>query len=374
MPPGTPLFESVLDFTDFSLNATLRGLGSKWEKSTLTVHEKTNYALIVYASAEPDLAVKIAYDPHRFHDDAIRRMVGHLETLLEAMAAHPDQRLGDLPLLTAAEKHQLLAEWNQTRVDYSRHACIHQLFEAQVARTADQMAVCVEDQRLTYRELNTRANQLARHLEKAGVRRGAKIGICMERSLDLVVGLLGVLKAGAAYVPLDPAYPKERLAFILEDAGIEALVTQERLAHTFAESDAVAICLDTERSAISQEPAGDLDLQISSEDLAYVIYTSGSTGEPKGVKVRHRNVVNFFAGMDNRLGSGCPGVWLAVTSISFDISVLELFWTLTRGFKVILHSGEEAAARPVIRSSHPKHLVRRSRGDDCLALNAAWLT
>ncbi len=230
VPARTPLFESVLDFADFSLNATLRGLGSNWQTSTLTIHEKTNFPLTVYASAEPDLTVKIAADPSRFDDDAIRRMLGHLETLLEAMAANPDQRLGDLPLLTPAERRQLLVEWNDTRVEYPRHACIHQLFEAQVARTPDQVAVCFEDRSLTYRELNARANQLARHLGNAGVRPGARVGICMERSLELMVGLLGILKAGAAYVPLDPSFPKDRLTFIVEDAGIDVLVTQERLA------------------------------------------------------------------------------------------------------------------------------------------------
>ena len=350
LPARTPLFESVLDFADFSLDATLRELGSLWQTSTLTIHEKTNFALTIYAAAEPDLTVKIAFNPSRFDDDAIRRMLGHLETLFEAMAAHPDQRLGDVPLLTPAEERQLLVEWNDTRVEYPRHACIHQLFEAQVGRTPDEIALCFEDRSLTYRELNARANQLARHLGKAGVRPGARVGICMERSLELMVGLLGILKAGAAYVPLDPSFPRDRLTFIVEDAGIEVLVTQERLADALEDHDAASICIDTDSAAISQEPDGNLDASVSSEDLAYVMYTSGSTGQPKGVRVRHRNVVNFFAGMDATIGSERPGVWLAVTSISFDISVLELFWTLTRGFKVIVQSAEETAAAPTVRS------------------------
>ena len=276
------------------------------------------------------------------------------------MAAHPDERLGDLPLLTPAETRQLLVEWNDTRVEYPRHASIHQLFEAQVARTPDQVAVCFEDQSLTYRELNSRANQLARHLGNAGVRPGARVGICMERSLELMVGLLGILKAGAAYVPLDPSFPKDRLTFIVEDAGTDVLVTQERLADALGDHGAASICIDTDSPAISQEPDGNLDCSVSSEGLAYVMYTSGSTGKPKGVSVRHRNVVNFFAGMDARLGGEQPGVWLAVTSISFDISVLELFWTLTRGFKVIVQSAEETAAAPTVRTFRAQQPARRA--------------
>jgi amino acid adenylation domain-containing protein len=350
LPARTPLFESVLDFADFSLDATLRELGSLWHTSTLKIHEKTNFALTIYAAAEPDLTIKIAFDPTRFEDDAIRRMLGHLETLFEAMAAQPNQRLGDLPLLTPAEERQLLVEWNDTRVEYPRHACIHQLFEAQVERTPDGIALCFEDRRLTYRELNRRANQLARRLGNAGVCPGARVGVSMERSLDLMVGLLGILKAGAAYVPLDPSFPKDRLRFIIDDAAIGVLVTQERLARALGNHELRSICIDTDSSAIAHEPGGNLETSVSSDDLAYVMYTSGSTGQPKGVRVRHRNVVNFFAGMDAAIDGGRPGVWLAVTSISFDISVLELFWTLTRGFKVIVHSAEETAAAPAVRS------------------------
>ena len=342
VPSRTPLFESILDFTDFSIGATLRGLGSRWERSTFQVREKTNYALMVYAAADPDLRLRIAYDPRRFEDDAIRRMLGHIATLLEGMAANLDRRVGDLPLMTEAERHRLLVEWNETAVDYQREACLHQLFEAQVARTPDALSVCFNDQALTYRELNARANQLARHLATVGVRPGARIGVCLERSLAMMVGLIGVLKAGAAYVPLDPSYPKDRLACILDDAGVDALVTEERLASTLEPAGVATICLDGDWPSISREPEGNLDCRISSNDLAYVMYTSGSTGKPKGVKVRHRNVVNFVAGMDNILGGEPPGVWLAVTSISFDISILELFWPLSHGFKVVLQPSEKA--------------------------------
>ena len=339
VPHGTSLFESVLNFADYSLHETLRGLGGQWEKSTLDVREKTNYALTVYASADPDLTLKIAYDPNRFDAGTIRRMLGHFRTLLEAMAANLDQRVRDLSLLTDAEQQQLLVEWNNTGVEYPRNTCVHHLFEAQTARTPKQPAICFEDRWLTYRELNARANQVAHYLTKAGVRPGVKVGICMERSLDMAVALWGILKSGGAYVPLDPKYPKERLGFIVGDAGIQVLMTQGPLVEMFTGHDATAICLDTAWDTISREADNNPDIHVSSDDLAYLIYTSGSTGRPKGVMVRHRNVVNFFAGMDISVGSDPPGVWLAVTSISFDISVLELFWPLTHGSKVILHAG-----------------------------------
>ena len=302
VPSGTPLFQSVLDFGIYSLNGVLHGR-EKWKTSTIEYREKTNFALTVYAQAEPELRLKIAYDPRRFDDDTVRRMLGHLETLLEAMTADLDRRVGDLPLTSDAETRHLLVAWNDTRVDYPRDACVHQLVEAQTTRTPNKPAVCFEDQQLSYRELNARANQVARYLGKIGVRSAAKVGICVERSLEMMVGLLGVLKAGAAYVPLDPSYPKERLAFILADADVEALVTQERLAGIFADRRGVpTICLDTDWNAIAREGDENLDIQVSPDDLAYVMYTSGSTGKPKGVMVRHRNVVNFFAGMDSASG------------------------------------------------------------------------
>jgi natural product biosynthesis luciferase-like monooxygenase protein len=356
VPPGTPLFESVLDFGIYSLNGVLHGR-EKWRTSTIEYREKTNYAITLYAQAEPELRLTIAYDPRRFDDDAVGRMLGHLRTLLESMAANPDRLVSDLPLPTDAEKHQILVAWNETGLDYPPNRCIHQLFEVQAARTPGEAAVCFEDQQLTYRELNSRANQLARYLATMGVGPGTRVGICMERSLDMMVGLFGILKAGGAYVPLDPSYPHERLAFILNDAGIDTLVTEERLARQFAGGSAVergqkrsrgglrAICVDTTRVVVSREPDENLDVHISGEDLAYLMYTSGSTGKPKGVMVQHRNVVNFFEGMDERLGHEPPGVWLAVTSISFDISVLELFWPLARGFKVVLQSNEDIAPR-----------------------------
>jgi natural product biosynthesis luciferase-like monooxygenase protein len=210
--------------------------------------------------------------------------------------------------------------------------------------------VVFEDRKVTYRELDARANQLARHLQEHGVGPGALVGVFLERSIDLVVAILGVHKAGAAYVPLDPTYPSERLSFMAEDAGLSVIVTQDRLAHQLPAPHAQMVRLDTERAAIAQQSSARPTSTATSEHLAYVIYTSGSTGKPKGVMVNHRNVVNFFVGMDERLDHEPDSVWLAVTSLSFDISVLELLWTLSRGFTVVVQGDRQAASvgsRPV---------------------------
>ncbi|MBZ5595291.1 MAG: LLM class flavin-dependent oxidoreductase [Acidobacteriia bacterium] len=230
-----------------------------------------------------------------------------------------------------------------TRVPYDADRCIHQLFEEQVARTPDTVAVIFRNDPLTYRELDARANQLARRLQQLGVGPGSLVGICLERSLEMMVGLLAILKAGGAYLPLDPSYPRERLAFMLEDAQVPVVLTRSRLAGSLPEHAAQVVAVDADWPAIAQLSPERPTSGARSENLAYVIYTSGSTGKPKGVMVTHRNVVNFFAGMDQRIGPQ-PGVWLAVTSISFDISVLELFWTLARGFKVVLQEDEAIGA------------------------------
>ncbi len=284
------------------------------------------------------LTGKWEYNRDLFDAVTITRMAGHFQTLIEAIVANPQQRLSDLPLLTVAEKHQLLVEWNNTQADYPQDQCIHQLFEAQVEQTPDAVAVVFEDQQLTYRQLNCRANQVAHHLQYLGIEPNMLVGICMDRSLEMVVGLLGILKTGGAYVPLDPDYPQQRLAFIQENAQVQVLLTQQRLVERLPEHEAVVVCLDTDWYDIAQQSENNQVSSVTANNLAYVIYTSGSTGKPKGVMVAHGNVVNFFTGMDNSIGCETPSTWLAVTSISFDISVLEILWTLTRGFQVVVQA------------------------------------
>jgi amino acid adenylation domain-containing protein len=288
--------------------------------------------------SEGGLGGFVEYNTDLFDESTITRMLGHFETLLAGIVANPEQRLSELPLLSEAEREQILVEWNNTQLDFPRDKCVHQLFEEQVTRTPDAVALAFGDQQLSYRELNGRADAVAQALAKIGVSPDVRVGICVERSLEMMIGLLGILKAGGCYVPLDPTYPAERLAFMLEDSQATVLLTQTSLSDRvkFEIPNLKRLHLDDRFETVrGAQP----ELHPQSDNLAYVIYTSGSTGRPKGVMLTHRNVVNFFAGMDQILGTE-PGVWLAVTSISFDISVLELFWTLARGFKVIIQPDE----------------------------------
>ncbi|HEX9244858.1 MAG TPA: amino acid adenylation domain-containing protein, partial [bacterium] len=221
-------------------------------------------------------------------------------------------------------------------------ACIHELFEAQVERTPEAVAVTFEDQSLTYRQLNRRANQLAHQLQSLGVGPEALVGICVERSLETVEGLLGILKAGGAYVPLDPEYPRERLAFMVRDSGLRVLLTQTHLSAKLSEFQLPLVCLDSDRRAIAQQSLENCHSGIEPGNLAYVIYTSGSTGRPKGVEITHRSLVSFLAAMQADPGLTAGDTLLAVTTISFDIAALELFFPLSVGARVVLVSRDTA--------------------------------
>lgn len=292
------------------------------------------------------------YNTDLFAAETIERMAGHYLTLLEGIMRDPDHAIAQLPLLTAAEQKQLLIEWNNTARGYEAEFTIPQLFEAQVERTPNEVALVFDAYQLTYQELNERANQLAHRLKRMGVTPDARVGICMERSAEMMIGLLAIHKAGGAYVPLDPAYPADRLQFMVEDAQIGVLLTQSHLTDLFPQADAQVLCYDTAAEEIRTESTDHLESELTPDHLAYVIYTSGSTGQPKGVEITQRNVVNFFAGMDARIGCGEQDAMLAVTSIGFDISVLELFWTLTRGCKVVLLSKQETI-ESVVQTATP---------------------
>ncbi len=228
---------------------------------------------------------------------------------------------------------------------------IPELFEAQVRRTPEAVAVACGNSSITYAALDARANQLARHLESCGVGPEILVGVALDRTIDLITALLAILKAGGAYVPIDPSYPAQRIANVLDDAGARVVLTTEALRERLPASDIRAICLDREAGEIAAHSTEPARSRVQGHNLAYVIYTSGSTGQPKGVMVEHRNVISFFAAMDQVLGPG-TGVWLAVTSISFDISVLELFWTLASGFRVILHGDQGPQSIPAELLEH----------------------
>lgn len=315
-----------------ALKASIEPVYTGTAKSDLTVwaSETEDGALDVTAEFALDL----------FKADTIRRFLGHFRSILEGFVATPSAKLSQLPLLTAAERTEMLVGWNATHADYPRTSCLHDLFARQVAATPDAVAIVFNDEEITYAELNRRAGRLARQLRAQGIGPDKLVGICIERSVEMMVALLATHQAGGAYVPLDPKYPKERIAYMLQDSEASVLLTQLSLLPKLPPHHAVVLCVDAPEPANGVPPEETLPAAGTQPDhLAYVLYTSGSTGNPKGVMVTHRNVVNFFTGMDEALGhqpGAGQGVWLAVTSISFDISVLELFWTLTRGFKVVV--------------------------------------
>jgi natural product biosynthesis luciferase-like monooxygenase protein len=292
------------------------------------------------------------FDAHKLTHERVGELHEQLVNLLAHAAAHPQCPVGELPLLSQAVRDRVLREWNDTAAPVRANVCVHQLIAEQAARTPEAVAVVCEDQSLTYAELDRRSNQLARHLAHLGVGPDVLVGLCVERSVELMVGLLAIHKAGGAYVPLDPSYPPDRIAYMIEDAKVPVLLTQERLVDELPPHRASLVCLDRDWPTMAAESAEPFDGGAQPHHLAYVIYTSGSTGRPKGVMVEHRNVVNFFAGMDRHLGADEPGTWLAVTSLSFDISVLELCWTLTRGFKVVISSDEDRHAAVPARGPH----------------------
>ncbi len=285
--------------------------------------------------SEDGNSAAIYYDATRLKGDSASKFVSQFESILNHIVAGADRPAGELELLSQDAKKKILEDWNATSVDYDNSDCIHHLFEKRVEEHPNATALVFEDEVVTYAELNNKANQLAKVLIDKGIGADDMVGVNVNRSIDLMVSTIGVHKAGAAYVPLDPAFPADRIAYMVKDAGMKLVITQEDIKADLPENDAEVICVDS--IEYSSDDVANPAVEMTSACLAYVIYTSGSTGNPKGVMVEHRNATNFFVGMDDRVENETAGTWLAVTSLSFDISVLELFWTLTRGFKVIVY-------------------------------------
>jgi len=304
---------------------------------------------VVMAETNGTLGISLQYDTELFEESTIKRMSGHLQTLLSAIVENSARRISDLPILSATESNQILVDWNKTQAIYETEMRVHDLFESQAARFPEGVAVVFNDRQVTYGELNLQANRIARRLVSLGVGPEVPVGICVERSSEMMAGLLGILKAGGAYVPLDPSYPRERINYVLDDARITVLVTQQRLRHLLPEEGTQVILLDGCWDETVIESDGNFDSRVTSSNAAYTIYTSGSTGKPKGVTITHRSIVNFFRGMDSTIGCDSADTLMAVTSISFDISVLELLWTLANGAKVVIGSQESLSGGASLR-------------------------
>lgn len=367
-----PLFQVLFSLTP---SVPLTQLG--WETANFQVDSgaaKVDLQLQLCDSSR-GIFGRFTYNTDLFDATTIARMGGHFQTLLQSAVANPEQLLSRLPLLTSAERHQLLVEWNKTQADYPKDRCVHQLFEVQVDRSPDGTALVFEEQQLTYRELNSRANQLAHHLTKLGVGPDVLVGICVERSLDMVVGLLGILKAGGAYVPLDPAYPAERVSFMLEDADVPVLLAQHRLLARLPQTNAKVLCLDTDWHEIASERAGNPVSRAGPENLAYVIYTSGSTGRPKGVQIAHHAVVNFLSSMSHQPGMTAKDRLLGVTTLSFDIAGLEIYLPLSLGASLEIVSREVSSDGRRLRSkltSSGATVVQATPATWRMLLEAGW--
>ena len=296
--------------------------------------------------------LRVRFDARALGRERAAAMVARLQVFARACAAAGKQPLAGVPILSAAELAQQLQQWNDSAAPAPAEACVHRQFVAMAQQRPDHVALRCRGAAMTYRELNQRVQRLAGWLRGRGVGAGDRVGICVQRGFGMVVAVLATLRCGAGYVPLDPSYPRERLQFMAGDAELAALVVDRTSVGNAPTAACPRVDLDADAAPIADADVL-LDDPCTGEHIAYLIYTSGSTGRPKGVMVRHRNVANFFAGMDRVLGTE-PGTWLAVTSLSFDISVLELLWTLCRGFTVVVHAGESvttaAAVAPAVQA------------------------
>ena len=343
-------------------------LGGLELESVALEQRSAQFDLALAAAETPQgLVFSMQYNSDLFDAATVARMLGHLRILLEHSVDQPDQRVSRLPLLPGDERDQILRGWNATQAAYPSESCIHELFEAQAARTPDAPALVFEHQRISYGELNRRADLLARRLRPLGVAPGALVGVCVERSVEMVVGLLAVLKAGAAYVPLDPLYPRDRLASMLQDSGAAVLLTQSSLAGWLPEVPLRRVLLDTGEGLPADGAPPQDARRAASADLAYVIYTSGSTGTPKGVQIPHGAVINFLDSMRRQPGLAAHDVLVSVTTLAFDIAALEIFLPLTTGAQLVLSS--RAVAMDGVRLA----ALLASSGATCMqATPATW--
>ena len=355
----TPLFQVMFQLLDAPLPpAELAGMKLRlFEVETSTA--KFDFTLTAVDEAD-GLSVVLEYSTDLFDADTARRMLEHFRILLEGVAANPDMPVASLPLVTATERERLLLQWNETKADYPR-LCLQQLFESQVERNPQAIALVCDEEQVTYENLNRRANQVAHHLRGLGVEADARVGICVERSCEMVVGILGILKAGGAYLPLDPNYPSERLSFMLEDAGVSVVVAQEKFIAALPDSEATVVCLDTGWPFIAVESEENLPVETTLDHLSYINYTSGSTGQPKGVEVCHRSVLRLLHGVDYVQLDGAQTL-LHLSPISFDASTFELWGALLHGGRCVLFPNQIPAAADL------SNIIRKN------GVDTMWLT
>ncbi len=343
-----PLFQVVI-----SLEPPLSTPTAGWTLTQMDV--KTNaskFDLYLELDDRPDgLIGRFVYSSDLFERTTIARMVENWQVLLNYVIANPDQRISSLPLLSTAQRQQMLLDWNATNTSYPRDRCVHQLFEQQVEQTPDATALVLENQSMTYRELNERANQLAHHLRKLGVGPEVPVGLCMHRSFAMLVAMLGILKAGGAYVPLDPSYPRERLAFMLMDSQAPVLITQKQFLALFPQQALQTVLLDASWQTIARENTENPPIVTHAENLAYIMYTSGSTGKPKAVEILHRNIVRLLFGT-HYAHLDATQTFLHMASISFDAATFEIWGALLHGARCVLFPEPIPTPRTIATAIH----------------------
>ncbi|RUR73747.1 hypothetical protein PCC6912_55240 [Chlorogloeopsis fritschii PCC 6912] len=369
LQPDRALNQNALVQVVFNLQNTPT---SNWEVPGLTLthlpldNKTVKFDLFLELTETPTgLAGYFEYSTDLFAASTIARITEHFQKLLEDIVTNPDEKVDRYCLLTTAEQQQLHT-WNQTQADFPDQ-CLHQLFEAQVAKTPNAIAIEFAGQHLTYQQLNQQANQLADYLQTLGVKPGVLVGICIERSLEMAIGLLGIMKAGAAYVPLDPAYPQERLAFMLDDSQAPVLLTQQSLMSKLPKHHARVVCIDSDWDVIAKHSQKNPNSGVKPENLVYILYTSGSTGKPKGVQIKHCSLVNILSFMAEEPGLTEQDILLAVTTISFDIAAIELYLPLIVGARIALASREVASDALQLAE-----YIERSRATFMQATPATW--
>lgn len=341
---------TISDGADSSISFDFEELPKEYHTSEVSLSLYKHYVCLdccklklTCLHKQESLVAQFHYNDNIYTDETIQRLAEQFQTLVDSAATNPETAVGKLEILTVIERHQLLVEFNNTQISYPQDKCIHQLFEQQVEQTPNNIAVVFENQHLTYTELNSKANQLASYLKRLGVKKENIVGLCVERSLDIVVGILGILKAGAAYLPLEPTLPKTNLAFRLQDVQASILLTQQSLVEKLPADVSQIICLDTSKEIIAQEPLDNLQTNVQPENLVYALFTSGSTGRPKAVAVEHRQLVNYLYAIVERLNLDPGASFATISSFAADLGNTVIFPALCTGGCLHIISQERAA-------------------------------
>ena len=363
-PNISPLFQVMFNLLNmFDEEISLGGSMMEWVDKRRHIAQ-FDFSLHIYET-KGSLNCVLEYNTNLFKRSRMERMAGHFLQMVSSLMQNPEQKIRQIPILTEKEKEVILGEWNTTTVEFPREKCIHELFEEQVLKTPGIIAIRDDNKAITYTELNEKANKLARYLHDSGAVEGSLVSICMERSTDILVALLAVLKAGCTYIPLDPIYPKDRLALILEDGNPALMITEKKLLESLPQTETKNIFIE-EYESYQHYSGENTSFSVTPNTIAYLIYTSGSTGKPKGVQLEHFSVVNFLASMAKQPGITPDDVILAVTTISFDIAGLEMYLPILYGASIFVASQET--------SMNPDLLIQKIEESKATILQATPVT